>query len=54
MVDEQIYMLKWYMQRANFHADRLIENSDKSDLINLKFFIRKAKAAMSKLERVQR
>ena len=51
MVDEQIYMLKFYLQRANFHADRLVENPNKSDLINLKFFIKKAKTAMNALEK---
>jgi hypothetical protein len=54
MVDEQIYMLKWYVQQANFHTDRLLENLDKSDLISLKFFMKKAKSAMSKLERTSK
>lgn len=54
MVDEQIYMLKWYMQRANFHADRLIDDPNESDLINLKYFIKKAKSAMNKLDRISK
>lgn len=51
----KLYMLKWHIQQANFHADKLAkpinEHMAKGDLHSLKFFIRKAKKMMSELEK---